>query len=87
MTTNSRRQFIADAGRRQELHPGADMNPRAHDGVVDQHLVHHPLQQPGMAEIISRVDRIGFADIGEILLCGLAGPMARHGAEPLADLI
>src|ERR1700686_510004 len=40
----ARRQFVAAAGGAGKLHPAADMNPWAQDGVIDQHLVHDPLQ-------------------------------------------
>src|SRR6185369_15435130 len=43
----------------KQLHAAADVDPRAEDGVVDQHLVHHPLEQAGMAEAFLGVDRIG----------------------------
>src|SRR5437764_917914 len=39
----ARGQFIAATRRCEKLHPAADMNPRAEDGVVDQHLVHDAL--------------------------------------------
>ena len=83
----ARGQFIADAGRGQKLHPGADMNPWAHDGVVDQHLVHDPRQQAGMTEPFPRVDRFGFANIRQIFPGRVGRPGARHGAEPLAQRI
>ena len=40
-----------------------------------------------MAEPFARVDRITFAHIGQIFLRRLAGPGARRGAEPLAELV
>src|SRR5215472_12759298 len=43
----TRRELVADLCRGQKLHPAADMNPGTKDGVVDQSLVHHPLQQAG----------------------------------------
>src|SRR3954454_22089144 len=40
----TRDQLVAAARRRQQLHLAADVNPRPEDGVVDQHLVHDPLE-------------------------------------------
>src|SRR5207237_9146913 len=70
------RDHIAGLRGGKQLHAAADVNPGAEDGVVDQRLVHHPLQQAGMAETFFGVDRIGFPDIGEILLRRLARPVA-----------
>src|SRR6476646_2908943 len=64
----ARGNLIAAAGRSQESHPAADVNPGAQDGVVDQHLVHHPLQQAGMAEPFGYIDRMTLPHIGQILL-------------------
>src|SRR5215813_80314 len=83
----TRREHVAGLRGRQQLHPAADMNPGAEDRVVDQRLVHHPLQHAGMAEILPRIERIALADIGEILRRRLARPVARQGAEPFADLV
>src|SRR5437879_423690 len=44
------REFVAGLRCCNELHPAADMNPGAENGVVDQNLVHDPLQQGGMAK-------------------------------------
>ena len=63
------------------------MNPRAHDGVVDQHLVHDPRQQAGMAEPFLRVDRFGFANIRQIFFCRIGRPGPRHRTEPFAGLV
>jgi hypothetical protein len=43
-------QFISAPRCAQQLHPAADVNPRTEDGVVDQHLVHDPLQLAGMTK-------------------------------------
>ena len=40
-----------------------------------------------MAEAFAGVDRIGFADIGEIFLGRVARPVARQRAEPFADFV
>ena len=42
------------------------MNPGPEDRIVDQHAVHHPLDQAGMAEAFAGEDRIGLPDVGEI---------------------
>src|SRR5882757_702982 len=60
------RQLIAACRGAEKLHPAADMNPGAEDGVVDQHLVHHPLQQAGMAEPFTPIERIALAHVGQI---------------------
>src|SRR6267378_2424072 len=54
----ARGQFVAASRRRQKLHPAADMNPWAQDGVIDQHPVHDPLHEAGMAESFTCVDRV-----------------------------
>src|SRR6266404_613287 len=61
----ARRQFVTAASGVEQLHPAADVNPGPEDGVVDQHLVHDPLQQAGMAETFACVDRIALADVIE----------------------
>ncbi len=78
------RQLVAERARRQQLHAGADMDPRSEDRIVDQDLVHHPWQQAGMAEAFAQIDRVGLPDVGEILLRRIAGPVARDHAEPFA---
>src|ERR1700730_15964522 len=80
----ARRQLVAATRSVEKLHPAADMNPRAQDGVVDQHPVHDPLQQAGMAEPFTRTNRIALAHIGQVFRRSFAGPGARHGAEPSA---
>src|SRR6202023_1417769 len=54
----ARGQFIAAARGAEQLHLAADVNPRTEDGVVDQYLVHHPLQQAGMTEPFANIDPI-----------------------------
>src|SRR5262249_33637395 len=83
----ARGDLIARSARRQELDAAADMNPWAQNGIVDQHVVHHLLQETGMAEPLAQIDRIGLPDIGEILFRRLTGPSARGGAEPFAELV
>jgi hypothetical protein len=83
----ARDQFVATPRRRQQLHPAADMNPWTEDGVIDQHPVHHPLHQPGMAKSLAWVDRVTFAHVAQIFVCGFSSPCARHRAQPLAEFI
>src|SRR5579872_4178790 len=80
----ARGQFIADPSGAQQLHPASDVNPGAENDVVNQHLVHDPLQQAGMAEPFARIDRIALANIGTIFGRGFASPCARYRTQPLA---
>src|SRR5437879_11899608 len=50
------REFVAGLCGGKELHAAADVNPGSENGVVDQNLVHHPLQQGGMAETFTGIN-------------------------------
>ena len=63
------------------------MDPGPKDRVVDEHAVHHPLDQAGMTKTLAGEDRIGFPDVGEIFAGRLTRPAARHRAKPFADFV
>src|SRR3954447_12383344 len=67
-------QLVAAASCGEKLHSAADMNPRSENGIVDQYSVHDPLQQPGMTEAFSRVDRVALTYVSQIFLRRLPQP-------------
>src|SRR5207237_1964234 len=81
------REFIAGLCGRKELHAAADVNPGAENGVVDQNLVHHPLQQGGMAETFADINLVALPDVIKIFSCRIASPFARQRAKPFADFV
>src|ERR1035437_10220953 len=56
------------------------MNPRAKNGVIDQNLVHDPLQQAGMTKSFAGVDWIGLAT--SVRYSFAASPAQARGTVP-----
>ena len=79
----AQREHVIDACRAKIAHRTADMNPRTQNCVLHQRPVQRAQQIAGVNDTIARIDRIGLADVSQVIRRTLA-ERVRRNTEPFA---